>query len=122
MIVAILSIACVPRGDVIEDRFHLIELNHYFCENGKHVFDQLIFLDFNEHESRFDCHAWVFAKQDSQRPRYDYARRLWSCNWRDGDGMRHVYGASFRESWTQYDPECEQRKEFPVDQRRGLSR
>lgn len=107
----------VPRDDVVRESVDLVEVNHFYDENGRLVFDQIIFYDWIY--SNYRVVAWRLVKSDSQFP-----RRLWprgySCYWQDGEQTRQVLASSDRETWTQYDPELVEREYFPKELRREL--
>jgi hypothetical protein len=83
----IIAVSILPRSDVERDQCDLIELNHYYDDCGKHVFDQAIFYDWSEHDTRYQVRAWRLVKQPSQLPARDWGgARLpgllarWRCN------------------------------------------
>ena len=65
--------------------------------------------------------AWRLCKSPAQIPVRDWSRSGYSATWLDGERFRQVRALSFRETWTQYDPEVEDRLFVPPDQRRGLT-
>lgn len=104
------------------DRVALVEVNHYYDEYGKHVFDQLIFYDWNEENGRYDVVAWRLIKHDTMLPTTDYDRGCYNVTWMDGDFPRLVRVEQIRETWTQYDPELLERDALPESKRRELRR
>lgn len=46
--------------------------------------------------------------------------RGYSATWHDGELLRVIEAASFRETWTQYDPELVERDYLPKERRREL--
>lgn len=113
----------VPQSPVVAaDRVDLIEVNHYYDEYGKHVFDQLIFYDWCGDECRFHVRAWRLLKRDDQRPVHDWRRGEFVATWIDDGLLRTVRAAMIRETWTQYDPELLERAVLPKSQRRELRR
>ncbi len=103
----------------------LVEVNHYYDEAGKHVFDQLIFYDWVCDEQRYHVIAWRLLKQPSQLPVATLTKRSapreWTCTWLDGELLRRIRARQFRETWTQHDPELRERAHLPKDQRRELA-
>lgn len=97
----------------VTDHFDAIELNSYYDENGKHVFDQLIYRDFGE------ISDWRLVKCVNQLPTGRKAI------WFDGTCLRKVSATSVYHTWTQTgvtgDPELEARKEHPKESRRELT-
>ena len=94
----------------VRDRCAVIELNHFYDEAGRLVFSQFIF--------RQPCEiiAWRMVK-----PGYELFRTEggWSLLWTD-DRFRRVDAMSFRETWTQFDPEVLERETLPNEERREL--
>jgi hypothetical protein len=122
---AVLLLAAVsfhPQEVVARDQVDLIEINHYYDEYGKHVFDQLIFYDWSAEESRHHVRAWRLIKHDSQIPYRDWQKEQYVATWQDGDVLRTVQSDSIRETWTQYDPELLERAALPKSQRKELRR
>ncbi len=117
------AISVNPREDVTTDRVDLIEINHYYDEHGKHVFDQVIFYDWCGQVCRYQVRAWRLLKKPAQIPARDWASDDYVAVWHDtGDVLRRVRAETIRESWTQYDPELVEREFFAKDQRRDLAR
>jgi len=117
---ATLILAVVPCGDVLVDRCDVVEVNHLYDDEGKHVFDQVIWYDWHHDAGRFEVVDWRLVKCDSILPLADYQCEEYSQTWMDGETLRRVWSKSMRESWTQYDPELVERESLPKDSRRGL--
>jgi hypothetical protein len=120
--VAILFTALGSSGPevVARDEVDLVEINHFYDENGKHVFDQLIFYDWSAEQSRFQVRAWRLVKSPTQLPQRNWQRGEFEAVWHDGDVLRKIHAFSTRETWTQYDPELIERSSLPREQRREL--
>lgn len=86
-----------------------LELNHFYDDQCKLVFDQYIFYD--EDDNVID---WRMIKSS------DYLTKG-KLIFHDVDRLREVRFTSFKETWTQYDPELENRSILPKEKRRGLS-
>jgi hypothetical protein len=110
-----------PVRHVEVDSVELIEFNHFYDEQGRHVFDQMIFYDWSQRDLRYQIRDWRLIKNANQAPRYDAQRGVYAATWHDGLMMRQVRGAAFRETWTQYDPELIERSHLPKEQRRELT-
>ena len=138
---AIAVLTIVPRDDTVRESCDLIELNHFYDENGRLVFDQVIFYDWSQSDARYNVRAWRLVKSPHQLPErrhdgwhvaawhdgFDYSgadiwnhKDGWFVHWQDGDAMRQVCSPSFRETWLQYDPELVERELLPKEQRREL--
>ena len=95
---------------VLEDHVAVLERNHFFDSEGKHVFTQWLFWDEN-----LDLVAWRMAKCETT---IDRGAMLWF----DDGVFRKVKFHQYRESWTQEDPELRERERMPADLRRELRR
>jgi hypothetical protein len=120
-ILALLTAAATPPEATPRDHVDLIEINHFLDEQGKLVFDQLIFYDWCELRGRFQVRAWRLMKSDAQRPRYDFQTRDYVASWYDGDWLREVRAPSVTETWTHHDPEVVERQFLPKEKRMELS-
>ena len=109
-----------PTEQVATDRVDLVEVNHFYDEHGRRVFDQVIFYDWSPSAGRYQVQAWRLLKSPGQYPIKDWDRGDFAAVWHDGELLREVRAASFRETWTQYDPELVERDYLPKDKRRDL--
>ena len=120
--VAVAAVCINPIEHVALDRVDLVEVNHFYDEQGKLVFDQIIFYDWSEADGRYNVRAWRLLKSNAQVPYRNWRQGDFVAVWHDGDILRKVQATSFRESWTQYDPELIEREYLPKDRRRELSK
>ncbi|MCC9608530.1 hypothetical protein LOC68_09810 [Blastopirellula sp. JC732] len=120
MVTLLLLFAALPMEAATVDRVDLIEVNHYYDAQGRHVIDQLIFWDWDR--DRFQIRAWRLIKNESQLPTRDWDRDQYVCYWRDLTQLRKVYAPQKRETWTNYDPEVLEREIYPRERRQELSR
>ena len=107
---------------IAEDRVDLIEVNHFFDDRGKLVFDQLIYFDWSNEHDRYMVRDWRLLKTPSQLPIPDGDGGDYVAVWYDGDLLRVVRCSNLRETWTRYDPELVERDCLPRPQRAELSR
>lgn len=114
-VLAILALSIVPYSPAVEERVDLIEVNHFYREDGGHSFSQVIFWDWNG--DRFQCRDWRML------PRAGVLRCAggWRIAWHDGETLRIVRAATFRETWGQHDPEVNDREVLPLEHRRKLA-
>lgn len=105
--ILLLLFAVVPVELAIKDQFEICELNHFYDEKGKFVFDQVIF-----HDNDNVC-AWCLLRSGTPCTK-DYI-------WSDGLNIRHIKYKMFKETWTQYDPELVAREKLPKERRKGFS-
>jgi len=120
----ILSMACsgaAPTTSEVVDRVDLIEINHLYDQQGRHVIDQLIFYDWDSAARRFQVRAWRLLKSDDQHPRKSRSREDFVTTWRDQNVDRRVHAIQIRETWTTHDPEVREREMYPMEQRLDLS-
>ena len=137
----LLILSIVPKldGPVCESA-DLVEVNWFYDEHARLVFQQLIFYDWRDNltipeyasdswgptphpafqGSRFQVFAWRLVKTPDCLPQRDHATGEYVCFWQDGEVLRKVRSKSFRESWTQYDVELEERAYLPKEKRREL--
>ena len=116
----VVSLGIAPRENVAREAVDLIEVNHFYDEHGRLVFDQVIFYDWSQDDARYMVRAWRLVKNPAQLPQRDWKDGGYAAVWQDGDLMRHVRAKSFRETWTQYDPELIEREFLPKERRKEL--
>lgn len=102
-----------PEPPVLRETVDQLEVNHFFDEHGKLVFDQYIFREWH-YSGEFRIVDWRLCKSVAQQPLGN--RVLW---W-DGDKIRDVRAVSVKETWTQYDVELLERERLPKEFRREL--
>lgn len=115
--------AAIPTDEftgIASDQVDVVEVNHYYDDEGEHVFDQLIFRDWDYEANRFQVRAWRLLKSPSQLPARNFQTGTYDVLWHDGDTTRRVEAKVFRESWTQHDPEMRERSFLPKEQRMEL--
>jgi len=117
---ALLLIGTVNHATVVEDRVSLVEVNHFYDNEARLVFDQLIFWDWHPAEGCYNVAAWRLLKSDSQLPTYEQG--YYVTLWHDGDTLRRVKAKQYLESWTTYDPELHNRQFLPKEKRRLLQK
>lgn len=120
--IALLAVTIMPQSEPVRDSVDIIEVNHFYDQNGQLVFDQVIFWEWHEREGRYHVLAWRLLKRPSQFPVRDWQRGGHVAVWYDGDVLREVRAVAVRETWTQYDPELAERAFLPKDRRLELTR
>jgi hypothetical protein len=108
--------------DVVTEQVDVVELNHFYDESGRLVFDQIIFYDWSPCCERHQVRAWRLVKCRSQIPVRDWDRGGHVATWHDGEVLRSVRAQTCRETWTQYDPELVEREILSKDKRRELTK
>jgi hypothetical protein len=109
-----------PPEAVVADHVDVIEINHFYDEHGKLVFDQVLYFDWSPSQSRYNVRAWRLLKSSAQVPQKDWQRGDYVARFYDGDALREIRATSVRETWTQYDPELIEREFLPKERRREL--
>jgi hypothetical protein len=131
MFIALLTIAAInPQPGILRERVDLVEVSHFYDSENRLVFDQLLFWDWSHEAGRHQLIAWRMIKpntsdkqsvgQPLMLPRYSHAHGEWICEWLDGDVQRRVSATNARETWTQFDPELEDREWLPKEKRKEL--
>jgi hypothetical protein len=115
------AVSLDSHAEVTADRVDLVELNHFYDEQGRLVFDQLIFYDWSADDARYQVRAWRLIKNSAQMPQRNINGKGYLCTWQDGDVLRRVHAVAMRETWTQYDPELTEREFLPKERRRDLA-
>lgn len=120
--IGILLVACgiSPQDTVAFEQVGLVELNHFHDEQGRLVFDQVIFYDWSEPHGRYMVRAWRLVKTNSQLPQRNWRDGTYVSIWHDGDTLRKVRAETMRETWTQHDPELTEREYLPKEKRKDL--
>jgi hypothetical protein len=108
-----------PQAEPVRDRCDAIEVNHFYDDEGRPVFTQLILVDRNA-QGGWDVVAWRMVKSPATQSRSRPARDQWPQADQDGDYFREVRTPFMAESFTQFDPELAAREWLPDNQRRGL--
>lgn len=143
----LLILGILPHDDTARESVDLIELNHFYDEHGRLVFDQIIFYDWRPCATetqitqvgveagreasgstgikissgyRYQVRAWRLVKNPNQIPYRDWRCGGYATLWQDGEQMRFIRSTSIRETWTQYDPELIEREYLPKEKRREL--
>jgi hypothetical protein len=120
------SSTTIDHGPLCE-KVDVIEINHFYDENGTHVFNQMIFREWVPKDSRFQIIGWRLMKEDRGGPS-KIPQVKWNPNgektyvsiWNDGEFLRKIEAQSMTETWTQYDPEVLERNIFPKENRPDL--
>ena len=123
--VCVAAVCLNPVDHATVDRVDLAEINHFYDEQGRLVFDQIIYYNWSPEDGRYNVCDWRLIKSPSQIPRRDWQDGGYVSEWNDfkqRDGLRRVEVKSIRESWTQYDPELVEREFLPQEKRRELQK
>ena len=100
-----------PKGNHSVDEYvDLIELNHFYDQLGRPVYDQVIFYERAPETGRFQVRSWCLVEDReslNRRPIRNHETQLYQVDWFDTDQrlLRKITSRLYRESWTQIDPE-----------------
>lgn len=119
-LIALLLLCLNPGDDVVRERCDLVELNGLYDEQGRLVFDQVIWYDWSAPHERYMVRAWRLVKDGKPSPEYDHGSGQWRCLWNDGEITRCVMAGSYRRTWEQFDPELIEREYLPKERRKEL--
>jgi hypothetical protein len=120
-----LTAVCLNPVEPAVDEVDLVEINHFFDEQGRLVFDQIIFYEWCSQECRYQVRDWRLLKTPGQVPLRNWRDGNFVAIWHDfkeRDLLRRVNARMIRETWTQYDPELVEREFLPEGKRRELSK
>ena len=103
----------------------VIELNRVFKQNAQtgvmeKTFEQWIFWEWNQLRSDFFVRDWRQLNKKQALPIFDHKRKMWFLTFKDRNTWIIITSISFLETWTDFDPEAENRKVHPVEWRRKL--
>ena len=114
-----------PADEVTVDQVDLVEVNHFYDDQGRLVFDQVIYFDWSAQQGRYQVRDWRLLKTQTQVPLRDWREGGYVSEWEDfkqRNGLRRVKSKSVRETWTQYDPELVEREFLAQEKRAELTR
>lgn len=114
-----------PADEVTVDEVDLVEVNHFYDDQGRLVFDQVIYYDWSPVHSRYQVRDWRLLKSPTQIPLRDWRAGGYVSEWEDfkqRNGLRRVKTKSVRETWTQHDPELVEREFLAQEKRAELTR
>tara|TARA_Y100000034_G_scaffold33743_1_gene41264 strand:+ start:490 stop:888 length:399 start_codon:yes stop_codon:yes gene_type:complete len=112
----------VGKDEVLRDRVDVIELNHFYDDQCRLVFDQWLFYDWDKSRSEYVVMDWRLRKSSAIVMR-NHRTKTYSLTFADHkmrNVLRKVTAISYKETWTQYDPELINREVVPQEQRREL--
>lgn len=113
-------LATLPVDTALRDDVACIEVQHFYDDQAKLVFDQVVFWRWCKVKCCEEVQDWRLLKNESQWPRRDYRAGDYVARWWDGDAFREVRAPTIRERWLQWDVELLDRDKHPVQDRRKL--
>ena len=121
--VCLIVLGSNPTSERSGEKVDLVELNHFHDDQGRPVFDQIIFYDWSPAEGRYQVRDWRLLKSPDQIPLHSARDREFTAVWNDfkaQDTLRSTRAKMVRETWTQYDPELVEREFLAENKRRKL--
>jgi hypothetical protein len=113
------------RSRDLTERVDLIELNHFYDELGRNMYDQVIFYEWSPDYRRFHVIAWCLVENDlSRMPTKVAGSDDYVVRWHDRDAKtrREVRASLYRETWSRIDPERANKKLLDEKLRTSLIR
>lgn len=114
------------KSNVLEENTSLIELNHQYNLDGTPLFDQIIFWEKLPETGKYRIRAWTMADYDKKEKRFalniNDSDHIYTVTYFDTDERvnRKIISRLFRESFTQKDPEREDKLLYDERTRVGL--
>jgi hypothetical protein len=112
--IALIALLSIPLSLTTHEHVDAIERNHFYDQRGRLVYDQVIFWERTPATGRFQVRAWTLADDNlltNRRP-VQNDNGLYSCEIVDSSERltRRIVSRVYRESWTQVDPERDDKK------------
>jgi hypothetical protein len=112
----LLLLTTVPYEPAVVDHFTAIHKHHFYDQDARHVFTQLLFIRWNAYECRNHAEAWRLTKPEGP------VVGNGSVIWHDSGVLRKVTFDTYHESHGQIDIELEARQVRDKDHRKELSK
>ena len=115
--IILIALLSVPIAFSTHEHVDAIELNHFHDQRGHLVYDQVIFWERTPVNGRFQVRAWCLVddRETMNRRPIQNDNGLYECFMVASSERltRRIVSRVFRESWTQTDPEREDKKRHP---------
>ena len=124
-LLAVISFFPHHNDSILYDKVDMIEINHFVDEEGRKVFTQVLFWDYNSNLHEYCIRAWRLSKPNNiVEPERRWNPTRYVSHFYDGSNeqFRIVEAPQMRETWTQYDPERRNREIFSEDMRKPLTK
>ncbi len=118
--ITLISLSSSSSPFELTDRVDLIELNHHYDACGNHSFDQLIFWEIDPATERFRVRAWKMQNDVDAHPLE--VNGTYQIRITNNGSTTLVQSRMFRESWTQIDPERNDKKRHSESDRIELAK
>jgi hypothetical protein len=112
-------VATVPVSDFfISQTVDIIEKNHIYSDYGDLRFVQVIFWQWDDEKNRFQVVDWKQFKSEMKIEYYVNGKV--SMTFSEDGSFRKIYARTYYETHYQWDPEMEERKILPLENRKRL--
>jgi hypothetical protein len=123
---AVMFLGTIPQDTgIVRDRVCCLEVNHFHDkDDAREVFVQLLAWEFCEGCERIV--DWRLVKRNDEgqaniEVQRDYRTGEHVARWLDGETFREVRAETYRETFTNWDRELQDREHHPLDRRRKLT-
>lgn len=103
----------------------LIELNHFYDKQARYVFSQVIFYERLAENGQFRVRSWALVNEQeslTRIPEYNPATEVVTVTMKlPNDVVVRLKSRLFRETWTQNDPEKDDKLKLPEQYRLRLA-
>lgn len=122
ILLALLFIDSIKKFDPKPVTYSAIEINHRYDDMDRHCYDQVLLWDWNAEYRRYDVQAWFLLSNNTlhERPRKVGDYYIIDLT-RDGKSYK-IKSKIFRETWTDTDPERDNKNLMDEKFRRGLKK
>ena len=122
ILIALLEVGSLRGSFAIKQNCDMMELNHFYDGKCKHIYDQVIYWRRKPENGKYEVRAWALVEDRESirnRPIKNVNSGLWESYYkRSGDDYYILITSPiFKESWTQKDPEREDKKNLPENLR-----
>lgn len=108
-------VSTIPHSPEVRESVDLVERSHVYDLDGREVFVQ--WLVWHWEGDRHHIAAWRMAN-----PGFHFQERPPQLTWTEGDRVRQVRAAYWRETHEQFDVEIAEREILHQDKRKGLAK
>lgn len=110
----------IPQDIVLSDSFEKVEVNHFYDTEGKQVFDQVIWYDWDYLLNQHKVEAWRIMKTPGYFPVLNRQNGYYESLFIHDDNIHRVKAKYLIETWTQFDPELVDRETYKKELRLDL--
>ena len=121
-LITLLLLTIITKTNQTQEHIDLIELNHKYDQKGNWIFDQIIYWEKHPHQTKYYVRTWHHAQKPEHYPQKHPTQQTWTNTWTDDKNHTHHHTTkNYQETWTQNDPERDNLKKLPQNQRLNLA-